>query len=311
MRKMLLMTKHIPLVRLFLVLVVAATLGCVDRGVTDPGQPDSGMGKPDATDENACGIASNQHNLVVRHVTFAGEDEPGVTRGLNLDGRVSEPGDAETCGQQDFVGPDGTEGIDNQFAELLPALDLVASFDSVQALIDRTINSGGLLLTFEMNRVESFENDECVEFTFSRGAGVPTIGADGRIEAGQTIDRDESSEPVRVDSVTLADGRIVAGPIDLSIPFTVDTFDIQLTIRNATIDANFDPDGNLEGIIAGSIVIPEFVEAISDIEASADVLDLAARVLQNEADLARDESGQCQQISATLVFEAVPVFFFD
>ncbi len=296
--------------RFVLVFSLVFITACVDRET--PVEPRDDDSNPDvAVDENECGISSNRHTLLVRYITFAGETEPGVARGLNLDDRVSESGDEATCRQSDFTSPEGVEGIDNQFAELLPALDLVASFDSVQALIDRTINSGGLLLAFEMSRVADLQNDDCMDFQISRGGGVPAIGADGRIEAGQTIDRDPTIPPTPVDNAVINERQFVAGPIDLSVPFTVDTFEIPLTIRNATIDATFDPDGNLDGIIAGSIIVPEFIEAISDIEASADVLDVAARVLSNEADLNRNEDGDCEEISATLVFEAVPVFFFD
>lgn len=295
---------------LFIILGILG-LGCVDQNPNEPLNGDDEVSEKEVLDENECGIASNKHSVIVRQISFAPELEDGVTRGLNLDDRISGNDDEETCGQADLTAPDGTEGIDNQFSQLLPLLDTAASLDSVQALIARTINSGGLSLALDMNRLDDFENDACVEVAILSADGVPRIGANGLIEAGQTLDIDRNTEPVPVDNASIVEGRFTAGPIDFLVPLTVDTFDVPLTIRNATISADFAEDGHLEGLIAGAIVVPEVVEEISQISASGDLLRLMANVLEDQADLARNEDGVCQNLSVTLNFEAAPIFFFD
>lgn len=49
---------------------------------------------------------------------YAREDDEGRVPGMNLDGRVSDVTDEEGCHQVDFVGPDGEEGVDNQFGSI-------------------------------------------------------------------------------------------------------------------------------------------------------------------------------------------------
>lgn len=291
----------------FIACVGVAAMGCVDNTPDN----ESSTTATEELDENECGVASNSHTVLIRQISFAPEIEAGVTRGLDLDGRVSDRDDDATCGKVDFESPDGLEGVDNQFARLLPLIDAAASLDSVEALIARTLNSGGLSLALQMERLDDFENDSCVEVSILSAEGAPRIGANGLIEAGQTLDVDPQTEAVAIDSASVEQGHLTAGPIDLHVPLTVDTFDVPLTIRNAIISADLDADGHLRGIIAGAIVVPEVVEEITQIDASGDLLDLVARILEREADLAQNDDDECEHLSVTLDFEAAPIFFFE
>ena len=289
--------------------VAALVLAFVSIGCVDYYGPESAAEPVSVVDDHPCGPATARHDVVVRYITFAGQTN-GVAEGLNIDDLISVGTEEETCRQGDFVSPEGVEGVDNQFARLLPALDTIAGLDSFQAVIMRAINSGSVMLVLEMQRLDDLENDTCFEMTLSRGGGVPTIGADGLIESGQTLDRNTEIPPLVIENVALQDGVLTAGPVDIEVPFTVDSFEIPLSIRDATIQGTFDENGAMNGIIAGAIVVPEIVAKLAEIDASEDVLRLVSRTLETLADMGRDENGECQQLSVTLKIESVPTFYF-
>jgi len=287
------------------IILVAGLLGisCVDFAA-----PNETQVAP--VDLHPCGGELAPRMLVIDRLWFIGA-EGEVSEGLNIDGRVSDRTDDETCNQVDFVSPDGTPGIDNQFARLLPALEGVAGQDSVLAVIQRTINSGGVLLALELDRLDDLRDDECVEVSVSRAKGQPSIGANGLLEEGQTYDRNTEIPASFIEDATISGGKLKAGPFDLEMPLVVDNFELFIQIRNATVVGQFDDDEKFQGLIAGSIVIPEFAASIEAIDASADVLRLVSNLLYRLADLAPNDEGECEELSITLGISAVPGFFFD
>ena len=56
-------------------------------------------------------------------VGFTRLDKDGRAPGFDLDHKVSDETDVDTCSQADFIGIDGTPGIDNQFATLVPLIE--------------------------------------------------------------------------------------------------------------------------------------------------------------------------------------------
>lgn len=289
-------------------LLCIAAVGCVDHVDSTAGAADVDVGTE--LDSNECGAAGQPQMVVVSELQFVGATGQ-ITQGLNLDGIVSDGSDEASCNQVDFEDSDGNQGIDNQFARLLPALESVAGGDSVQAVIQRTINSGGLLLTFEFARIDDAVNDHCVEVTVDRAKGQPTIGGDGFIEPSQTFDKDPNTTPTFVMDASLQDGILSAGPFDLSLPVVVDGFDVQILIRNAQLRGTFEEDSSMSGLIAGAISVPEVIASIENINASEDVLRLVSTALSNLADGGRDENGECTELSISLAFKATPAFFFE
>jgi hypothetical protein len=71
-----------------------------------------------------CTTEPGQHDGVIlfRGITFTREDM-GVSDGFDLDGRVSDRGDAQSCRKADFTSTDGRTGIDNQISQLLPIIE--------------------------------------------------------------------------------------------------------------------------------------------------------------------------------------------
>ena len=112
------------------------------------------------------------HTSIIRQIIFLKEEMPGVVPGFNLDDRVSEDGDEETCGHPDLEDPDGRPGIDNQFATLFRILSAIVE-DTPQVAIQGAINEGRVLMMIELLGVDSLEDDEDVTLRYLELRGVP------------------------------------------------------------------------------------------------------------------------------------------
>lgn len=261
-------------------------------------------------DDHQCGPAHEPEMVVIRQIGFVGQ-EGGVTRGLDLDGRVSEPGDQETCGQADYVDAEGNAGIDNNFARLLPALEAATGgSEAVGSAIQRAINEGAVLVMIESQRYNGEVDDACVEVSLMRGAGRPTVGGDGLLVAGQTFDRDTEAPSTTVADATMEAGVLTAGPISLGLPMQISNFELFLTLEEATIQMWAADDGNFDGLISGTIVVAEIEKVLDTIEDGTQLLEVVRTVINNAADMDPDENGDCQRLSITLSFEAAPAFFY-
>ena len=91
-----------------------------------------------------CGSGDTQTG-VVSELVFARVDDAGVSKGFDLDEATSDEGGLSGCGIGDYTDPDGSNGVDNAMARLLPALDLTEAV-AMEDLILQMINSGELLL---------------------------------------------------------------------------------------------------------------------------------------------------------------------
>lgn len=278
-----------------------------DAGSTaDVGAIDADAAPP--VDENTCGVSTGEPTVaVIRRIDFVGQ-EGGVTHGLNHDGHVSTSSDAEGCFRGDLRDEDGNEGIDNQFAFIVPAL-LAAAGDGLTSAIQRAINEGAVLLLLSVDRYDDVD-DECVEVELFRGADRPTIGGLGLIEPGQTFDRDATNPSFEFDVATAEDGWITAGPVTIGLPMELAQFELFLTIDDATLVFEVAPDGTMYGFIAGALLVDEIVALLDEIEDETDLIPTIRQIVIDNADLAPDEEGVCQKLSITLEFEATSAFVF-
>lgn len=162
-----------------------------------------------------------------------------------------------------------------------------------------------------MAPVASDSETDCLRVSLTRADGVPMVGADGLLEASQTLERNVEVEPGVVEFATVADSEISAGPLDLWVPLQVDTYNLTLSVRQAVFRYSMMEDGSVRGIIEGALVIEEVREILREIEDGTDLLRVLERVLSQNADLAPDSEGVCQQLSLTLGFEAVPAYFYE
>ena len=272
-----------------------------------PGDDPAG---PPAADVDCDGKGPSQI-LVTRGVTFARASPDFVTTGFDLDGFVSTTDDPRGCNVEDYTDPEGVEGIDNSMARLLPLLDQTEAA-ALEPIVQDSINSGALLLMFELTDLDDPMDDACVDMTVFKGAGEPMIGNDGWLLPNQTLDLDVDSEVNTVPQTSMAQGRLDAGPIDrLGLKLQVLDLDTVLELFDARVRLEPQADGTWTGLLAGGLEVQALVDTASLQNVDPAVLDLIAPVLAVIADLSPNDEGSCELLSVTMEIEAVPAFVYE
>lgn len=289
----------------WLLLVAGLMLSCGEETTPEETLPETA----EPVEMGPCGHMGEPTVYVLRKLDFIAEQD-GIVDGLDLDEQVTTRGDGSGCNKQDFTAPDGTPGIDNQFARLLPAIQAVGGEGGFQSAISRAINTGAVLVTVELDHLDDAAEDSCVDVTLGRAVGAPDIGNDGLIEAGQTYDRDPDAPSYTVEEATIVDGGFETGPFTMALPMVVDDIELLITVRDMYLRGTFDEDGAVRGIMAGSIVLEELNAFIDRIDEGSALFTAMRSVLSANADLDPDDEGRCRRISIAVGVEAVPAFYF-
>lgn len=274
-------------------------------------EPDAGASNMDPDDPLSAFPPIESVLCVIDTIMFAAETAPGISPGFNLDGQVSDGSDMESCGGVDFTDPDGTPGIDNQAALLVPVFDLVG-FGAVSSFIQGAVEEGGFLLLWQIDGIDDLVHDEEVTVRMRFGSGVPLLGTDGRIVAGQTYHLHEDSPDQQVPNARIIDGILEAGPYDTFLPIDVFGVHYELDVRGAYLRGRITYDGGIEdGILGGAVTYDSLLElaAKADNEAGG-IYDRVVLITGGLGDMLPDDNGECQGMSASLAYSAVPAFFY-
>ena len=241
--------------------------------------------------------------------TRVGDDD--TVPGFDLDGRISDITDRLGCGHADLTSPDGQTGIDNQLATLVPLFEL-AGIGAAEGLIQDAIKDGGLILMFQVDDVDDLQNDPEVTLMIRAGTGVPLLGTDGILLAGQTFAVHPESPDSKAPVADITDGVLTAGPFHARLPVSVFGVSYVLNFFDARITARLTEDGGLtDGLIGGAVPFTDLL-AIGTLAArdDASVLPAIELVFSNALDLNPDEAGLCTAISGTFRFTAVSGFLY-
>lgn len=257
------------------------------------------------TEPGTCDNSAEPVVAVMTAMSFS-RAEDGISAGFDLDDENTDEGDSRGCGIGDYVDDEGNPGIDNAFARLLPALDATEAV-AVEGLIQAAIDSGELLLMFEIRDLDDVENDTCVALSVQEGAGEPLLGTDGAILPDQTFSRDPESFTSSVTGMQMADGRLDAGPFTMELPANILGVEILVSIHTARIRIEPQEDGSYSGFIAGGTAIDYIIEIANE----ENVDDTLTTLLESLLTITADLGEGCDQISMTIDFEAVPAYFID
>jgi len=294
---------------------MALAVGCGDDSTP---ATDSGV-TPDGSTTDAgptsCDTVEPSKTFVVDVMDIGREDPAGVAPGFDLDMRTSDDTDPMGCYQPDFTSPDGTAGIDNQFAVLAPVIENTGSIDLATSIGD-SIAGGSILIMPVIENLDDNVNDPCVNLTLLLGAvpggGAPALNTAGTLEAGQTLDIDPNSydasgNPViHIAGASVTDGHLQAGPVDITLSLPVSGSTLSLNIRRAQLAFDISADGATlsNGLLGGELVIEELITAIVAFSSSLPV-DTVRGALQSSADLSPNDAGDCDSISIALTLHAV------
>jgi len=227
--------------------------------------------------------------------------EDGVSEGFDLDDG------ADGCGVDDFTSPEGVDGVDNAFGTLLPALALTEAA-AIEPLINESIKAGNLLVTLELDDLDDPMDDACVTLDVGRGDGVPMVGTDGEVLWGQTLDR--AGAPDFSAEAAVVSGRTETG-LELTLPIEIFGLSLDFELQGGAIRLEQQDDGTVTGALAGGIEVAYILQVAQEENVDPDLAGILEVLLAGASDLAPDENGDCTQISFTLTFETIPVFFFD
>lgn len=266
-----------------------------------------------------CASSGKTLGAVLVFGTFARETQPGVAEGLNVDELVSSGEDADSCFKQDYVSPDGLEGVDNQFATLLPLIEAFVGTENIDAILEGAIANGQLLIVMGIEGVDDTVNDDCVNVLLGQGMGTPLLDTEGNYELYQTFGFDQSEEGVpvsRIEGGVIRDGVLEAGPGDVVLPVRALDAAFELNIANAYMRLQLQPEPlvggvHMQGVTAGGVNVEEFKSIIKELNIGDDVIGAATSLIGTAADLQPDQDGVCTEVSAGLRFETVPAYVID
>ncbi len=280
-----------------------------DAATDAPVEEDSG---PDAFDAGP--LTGDSYLFIVDMLDLGvpDADDDTIVPGFDLDDRVSDRSDLETCNTEDFTSPapDDEAGVDNVLG---PVLASGEEEFMIRAALDQNVERGLILMMMEVRGVDDFVNDDRIEVDVLFGllpAGVlaPMLEGDGGFVPGQTFDVDSRS--LMDDRMTarvslpgqITDGRVQAGPggLNLTVPFGADVIELQLNRVEARFDISADALAN--GVIGGSLDVEDTAAELGGVGGFDE--SLVRLVLTGAADLDR-EGGVCTSASIGLVFEGV------
>lgn len=251
-----------------------------------------------------CDDRGDEQLFVVQSLYFQrGAD--GISDGFDLDGAV---GGEVGCFVADWTAPDGTPGVDNAFASVLPLLELTEAA-AVEGLIQTAIASGELLLTFDLAEVDDPADDACVDLTIGRALGPPILGTDGLVLSGQTFDPDLAQPSLSLPDLAQVDG-VMRAPVDLAVPITIFGVALQFELQDGQLEVERQPDGTLIGKFAGGVDIGYILEVTETENVDSGLHDIVESLLSLYGDLTPDETGACTRISMGFSFLAVPAFWY-
>lgn len=252
--------------------------------------------------------SGKSHPAIVTKLAFTRVNPPGVAPGFDLDGKVSNGTDDESCTRPDFVDEEGRPGVDNQLAALIPDIEAVVG-NAVDGLVQGAINDGQLLIMLEMTGVDDMKSDPCTGLAFQLALGKPFLGTDGVLEPFQTFALNEASPRNVTAQGKIEKGVMTAGPFDVALPLKLFDVSFTLNIQKARFRFKIDDQGGLDGYLSGGIIIEELLAGVSQGAGVDKILPVIKLALNGAADLAKDPvDGKCKQLSATIAFKAAPAF---
>ncbi|MBO6933942.1 MAG: hypothetical protein JJ863_03180 [Deltaproteobacteria bacterium] len=274
----------------FSALALVICLGC---GESTPADPDGGpVAMP-----LSCGV--EPCDFVISALRVPRVDAAGRVIGVDLDDHVSDETSPRSCGHADFVAPDGTMGVDNQFVEMVPTLEAALGTPVADAR-DTSIANGTFLfgLTLASDGSDPAISVRAGSLAVADGT-EPQLDASGGLLASQPFVWEDA--PMEGEA-TLIDGVLDAsiGDVEVTWPFD-ETTEIEIPVSTAHIVVPVVDREPGIGVLVGRIDIDELIRA----GGMTDPSDLLRRTLEERADLDPDSEGVCQAISIAVEVELV------
>ncbi len=223
------------------------------------------------------------------------EDE--TSQGFDLDGVTSHESESLGCYHTDFVDPEGTEGIDNNFAHIIEDLEATEAED-IEYSFDEAVRDGILLLMLEVRGQE-----DCSELRLIAGEGPPYLSSQGDPLDGQSFFFQEERTPWI--QAQYESNHTTIHEIDITLQSEIMSIPISIPLQQGSLRLSSD---RTNGILGGGLPLMDAL-----ILTSFDMVGMTEQLqyrLASHLDLNPNLSGSCQSISTTFSFSTIPAHLY-
>lgn len=181
-----------------------------------------------------------------------------VAPGLNLDGKI---------GPNDFTGPNGETGVDNQLYRVIGCIGDYRPRGSLRGFHNIYLQDRGYTrLLMEITNLDDLTNDDDVTVTMYRGLDrllSDASGAEILPNGTERIDTRFGKKFIRSAHGRITNGVLTIDPADLNLPIIM-AYDTRplMTIRDSQFKLNITPDG-AKGLWGGYFDVESFYSAIN------------------------------------------------
>ena len=238
-----------------------------------------------------------------------------IAYGLNLDGAGSDRAAKNTCKHENFSGPDGEPGIDNQLYRVMGCIPVFwGSEGHLNELRNRMMLDGTMTMLIEVAGIDDPKNDSDVKVTISSGQNPMVLDATGKPlpYQSQTIINDPNYSNVLKGKIV--DGTLITEPTNIHLK-DVPGWWSDYFFRRGRLQLKFQDDGSLTGVLAGYHAWRPVYDWVAtgggqqEYSSGGGTCPGYYNALKRAADGDPDpKTGECQTISAAFKIEAVPAF---
>jgi hypothetical protein len=225
-----------------------------------------GIGQSTEVTTNPCGLDAGTDNTMYEPLIY---DEVVVT-GFDMDGTVSSS-DEGLCGQADFPGTDGGDGVDYAFLHVIDMIRPIRPDQIARGVLAQAPSEGLINFGIRLSGVDDLENDDSVEVLVITTIEPPQRGTDGRIIPLSSVTIDPTPEWRTTFNGRIVDGVLTTEPADFvlgDIDLLV-IFDRVIRLSDARLRATFIERDNgvieVDGLLSGWWSRENMLHAISQV----------------------------------------------
>lgn len=172
-----------------------------------------------------------------------------IAYGLNLDGLEGTKSATNICSHENFVGPKGEPGIDNQLYRALGCIKGRRQGGFIYGYYDAGMRQGDYSILIEVLGVDDLKNDDDVKVGFYAGQDplVNSVEGVSLTNASLRVHHDRHYRAMTPGKIV--NGVLTTEPVDVLFKSTLEM--LPYHIRDARLQAEFQADGSLKGTLGG------------------------------------------------------------
>lgn len=246
--------------------------------------------------------------------------------GFDLDNRISraDSSGANECPHDDFMTPDGRQGIDYNFLRIIFDSRMKESGEFffggfregqiVDGVINGAVKNGSMTILLDVQGVDDPANDDEVSVQIFGSQDSPMKGTNDEVLpfATLSVHPDDTYHTQRV-SGSIVDGVLTAGPFDLIFPINIQIVRDEFVVRQSWLRIELGED-TFEGVIAGLWDVNNIRDIIGkpttdNGNAANFTIEEFEEAMLTHADAAFDEdAGICTSFTTMFIFSGVQAF---